>query len=311
MKPMPPTVLAIHDLSGYGRGSLTTVLTVLGSMGIQACPMPTSLLSTHTSDFEGFSFLDLTSEMQKFMDHWQSLGLKFDAIYSGFLGSPVQASMVEKCIELFSHSGTFTLIDPVLGDNGSLYPTMNKAMVSQMRHLIGKADIITPNLTEAALLLDEPYPKALDKKKLIDWLRRLSKLGPHTVIITSAILDKQIENNASVVVAYQRTPEKACNLEDKKLQKNKEEFWQVSCDYIPAYYPGTGDIFASILTGTTLWNEELPVGIARAMRFIASGIEQSENHNHPRRNGILLEMVLDSLKGPLSRTNTQRLLADD
>ena len=302
MKPTPPTVLAIHDLSGYGRGSLTTVITVLGSMGIQACPMPTSLLSTHTSDFEGFSFLDLTSEMQKMINHWQELELKFDAIYSGFLGSPAQTSLVEKCIELFSHSNTFTLIDPVLGDNGTLYPTMNEEMIAQMRGLIAKADIITPNLTEAALLLNEPYPDTLDKKTLISWLRRLSKLGPRTVIITSAILNKQMENPASFVVAYQRT-----HAEGKADQ---EEFWQVSCDYIPAYYPGTGDIFASVITGTTLWKEDLPVGIARAMRFIASGIEQSEKYKQPRRNGILLEMVLDSLKGPLSRVSAQPLEPD-
>ena len=303
MKPTPPTVLAIHDLSGYGRGSLTTVITVLGSMGIQACPMPTSLLSTHTSDFEGFSFLDLTSEMQKMINHWQELELKFDAIYSGFLGSPAQTGLVEKCIELFSHSNTFTLIDPVLGDNGTLYPTMNEEMIAQMRGLIAKADIITPNLTEAALLLNEPYPDTLDKKTLINWLRRLSKLGPRTVIITSAILNKQMENSASFVVAYQRT-----HAEGKAEQ---EEFWQVSCDYIPAYYPGTGDIFASVITGTTLWKEDLPVGIARAMRFIASGIEQSEKYKQPRRNGILLEMVLDSLKGPLSRVSAQPLQDDE
>ena len=303
MKPTPPTVLAIHDLSGYGRGSLTTVITVLGSMGIQACPMPTSLLSTHTSDFEGFSFLDLTSEMQKMINHWQELELKFDAIYSGFLGSPAQTGLVEKCIELFSHSNTFTLIDPVLGDNGTLYPTMNEEMIAQMRGLIAKADIITPNLTEAALLLNEPYPDTLDKKTLISWLRRLSKLGPRTVIITSAILNKQMENPASFVVAYQRT-----HAEGKAEQ---EEFWQVSCDYIPAYYPGTGDIFASVITGTTLWKEDLPVGIARAMRFIASGIEQSEKYKQPRRNGILLEMVLDSLKGPLSRVSAQPLKDDE
>ncbi len=303
MKPTPPTVLAIHDLSGYGRGSLTTVITVLGSMGIQACPMPTSLLSTHTSDFEGFSFLDLTSEMQKMINHWQELELKFDAIYSGFLGSPAQTGLVEKCIELFSHSNTFTLIDPVLGDNGTLYPTMNEEMIAQMRGLIAKADIITPNLTEAALLLNEPYPDTLDKKTLISWLRRLSKLGPRTVIITSAILNKQMENSASFVVAYQRT-----HAEGKAEQ---EEFWQVSCDYIPAYYPGTGDIFASVITGTTLWKEDLPVGIARAMRFIASGIEQSEKYKQPRRNGILLEMVLDSLKGPLSRVSAQPLQDDE
>lgn len=296
----PPTVLAIHDLSGFGRGSLTTVITVLGAMGIQACPMPTSLLSTHT-EFEGFSFLDLTSEMEKFIEHWQKLGLKFDVIYSGFLGSAAQTKLVKRCIELFSHENSFTLVDPVLGDNGSLYPTMDIAMVEEMKNLVRSAQIITPNLTEAALLLGEPCPAGLNKKTLAEWTRRLAGIGPDTVVITSAILnDEPKPETASSVIAYSRPP-----------RSGQEEFWQVKCDYIPAHYPGTGDIFASVLCGSLLWKEELPVAVARAMRFIATGIEQSERAREPRENGILLEQVLDTLKGPLSRTQSQQLLLND
>lgn len=313
MKNTPPCVLAIHDLSGFGRGSLTTVLCVLAAMGIQACPMPTSLLSAHT-EFEDFSFLDLTDEMHKFIKHWQSLDLKFDAIYSGFLGSPLQASLVAQCIETFSHSQTITVIDPVLGDNGSLYPTMNAEMVDEMRKLIAKAHIITPNLTEAALLLGEPCPQSLDKTTLFSWLRRLADLGPNTVIITSAIIDDgnlvntSANASASAVLALQRAPSCPGNSTGARAGKTKEQFWQVSCEYIPAFYPGTGDIFASVITGATLWGEELPVAIARAMRFIANGIEQSVQRNLPNRNGILLELVLDSLKGPLNGVSSQELL---
>lgn len=319
MKNTPPCVLAIHDLSGFGRGSLTTVLSVLAAMGIQACPMPTSLLSAHT-EFEDFSFLDLTGEMHKFIQHWQSLDLKFDAIYSGFLGSPLQASLVAECIETFSHSQTITVIDPVLGDNGTLYPTMNSEMVQEMRKLVAKAHIITPNLTEAALLLNEPCPKSLDKTTLFSWLRRLADLGPNTVIITSAIIDDEsATNSASAVLALQRSAplpvSNAINgirtkngLATALPDKKKEQFWQISCEYIPAFYPGTGDIFASVITGATLWREELPVGIARAMRFIANGIEQSVQLGLPSRNGILLELVLDSLKGPLNGVSSQELL---
>lgn len=296
MKPSPPTVLAIHDLSGFGRGSLTTVLTVLGAMGVQVCPMPTSLLSTHT-EFEDFSFLDLTAEMEKFIAHWQKLGLKFDAIYSGFLGSPAQTALVKKCIKTFSHDGTFTLVDPVLGDNGSLYPTMGAEMVEQMRDLIAHADIITPNLTEAALLLGEQCQDSLDKRTISSWLRRLADLGPEVVVITSAILNDHKKDEGSAVVAYKKN--------------SSEEFWQVKCDFIPAHYPGTGDIFASVLTGSMLWREELPVSIARAMRFVATGIEESEQRNAPNKNGILLELVLESLKGPLSNTQSHVLRADE
>lgn len=292
----PPTVLAIHDLSGFGRGSLSTVITVLGAMGIQTCPLPTSLLSAHT-EFEDFSFLDLTKEMEKFIEHWQKLGLKFDVIYSGFLGSPAQAALVKRCVELFSHKNTFTLIDPVLGDNGSLYPTMSQNMVDEMKSLIRSAHIITPNITEAALLLDEPCPDSMDQKTIIEWIRRLSEMGPDTVVITSAILNDEPEQKAaSSVIAYSRPP-----------QSRQEEFWQVKCEYIPAHYPGTGDIFASVLAGSLLWKEELQVAVARAMRFIATGIEQSELANEPRKNGILLEQVLDTLKGPLSHIQSQQL----
>ncbi len=297
MPSQPPTVLAIHDLSGFGRGSLTTVITVLGAMGIQACPMPTSLLSTHT-EFNGFSFLDLTSEMEKFIDHWQSLGLKFDVIYSGFLGSPAQTALVKRCISLFSHENSYTLVDPVLGDNGSLYPTMDKKMVEEMKSLVRSAQIITPNLTEAALLLDEPCPESLDQKTIMKWMKRLAEMGPDTVVITSAILNDDPDYRAaSSVIAHSRPP-----------QSGHDEFWQIKCDYIPAHYPGTGDIFASVLCGSLLWKEELQVAVARAMRFIATGIEQSEHAQEPRENGILLEQVLDTLKGPLSRTQSQRLI---
>lgn len=295
----PPTVLAIHDLSGFGRGSLTTAITILGTMGIQACPLPTSLLSAHT-EFDGFTFLDLTGEMEKIIAHWQTFDLKFDAIYSGFLGSPAQAALVRKAIELFSHSGTICVIDPVLGDNGDLYPTMDAVMVQEMRMLIRDADIITPNLTEAALLLDEPCRETIDKATIIAWLKRLSEMGPHAVVITSAIMSEESESNAaSLVIAHSRPP-----------QTRRSEFWQVKCDYIPAHYPGTGDIFASVLTGSLLWKEELPVAIARAMRFIATGIEQSELAGEPRKNGIVLEQVLGGLNGPLSRTQSQQLFPD-
>ena len=295
-KTCPPAVLAIHDLSGFGRGSLTTALSILSSMGIQACPLPTALLSAHT-EFAGFSFLDLTEEMEKIIAHWQQLGLKFDAIYTGFLGSPAQSALVRKAISLFSHSRTICIIDPVLGDNGALYPTMDGNMVEEMRSLLQAADLITPNLTEAALLLGEPCRETIDRQTIIAWLERLLRLGPQKVVITSAVLSDETESDAASSVL-------ACSLSP---QTGEKEFWQVKCEYIPAHYPGTGDIFASVLTGSLLWKEELPVAIARAMRFIATGIAQSELAGTERKNGIVLEQVLPTLNGPLSHTRTRRL----
>jgi Pyridoxal/pyridoxine/pyridoxamine kinase len=128
-------------------------------------------------------------------------------------------------------------------------------------------------------------------------MKRLAEMGPDTVVITSAILNDDPDlRAASSVIAHSRPP-----------QSGHDEFWQIKCDYIPAHYPGTGDIFASVLCGSLLWKEELQVAVARAMRFIATGIEQSEHAKEPRENGILLEQVLGTLKGPLSRTQSHRL----
>ena len=130
-------VAAIHDLSGFGRASLTVVIPILASMGVQTCPLPTAVLSSQTSGVEGFTFHDLTAEMGPMLDHWQRMGLSFDAVYSGFLGNPLQLEIAARCIGHFLKPGGFALVDPVLGDNGTLDPTQTPEMVEAMRQLIG------------------------------------------------------------------------------------------------------------------------------------------------------------------------------
>ncbi|MEE4604208.1 MAG: pyridoxamine kinase, partial [Desulfobacteraceae bacterium] len=156
MKNPVPRTAAIHDLSGFGRASLTVVIPILSCMGVQVCPLPTAVLSTHTGGFEGFSFKDLTATMEDIVAHWQQLDVDFDAIYSGFLGSPQQEAIVAGFIDTFSRPDQLVLVDPVMGDNGKPYTTMTPEMIRGMRSLIAKADVITPNFTEAAFLLDEP-----------------------------------------------------------------------------------------------------------------------------------------------------------
>ena len=288
-----PRVMAVHDLSGIGRSSLSAVISVLSTLGVQTCAMPTALLSTDTSQFQGFSFLSLNAEMRKFVDHWKTLGLKFDAIYSGFLGSAEQVAIVNDCLDAFADQDTLAVIDPVLGDNGNLYPTMTDDMVKGMRKLVARADVITPNLTEAALLLGEPCRHSLDLAAARLWLRRLAALGPGTVLITSAVLDN--DPHGSYVLAYERG------------RDNREFFWRVSCEYIPADFPGTGDIFTSVLTGSLLRKEDLTIACARAMRFVATGIRESLRLNAPSREGIVLEAVLGTMHGPLSDTHCEPL----
>ena len=277
-------VAAIHDLSGYGRSSLTSIIPILSSMKLQVCPVPTAVLSTHTGGFEGFSFLDLTDYMEQHIAHWKKLGLEFDCIYSGFLGSPRQIKIVADFVDFFGHKNNLTVIDPVLGDNGRLYGTMGKEMVEEMKKLIGKADIITPNFTEVTFLLDKEYKKEISEAEIKEWLIELAAMGPKIVIATSVPdEDSHSTDRKTNVVAYDR---------------ENDVFWKVSCKYIPASYPGTGDAYTSVVIGSLLQGDSLPIAIERGVQFITQCILASYGFKYPNREGVLLERMLDVLKMP-------------
>ncbi|WP_373079564.1 pyridoxamine kinase [Fusobacterium varium] len=277
-------VAAIHDLSGYGRSSLTSIIPILSSMKLQVCPVPTAVLSTHTGGFEGFSFLDLTDYMEQHIAHWKKLGLEFDCIYSGFLGSPRQIKIVADFVDFFGHKNNLTVIDPVLGDNGRLYGTMGKEMVEEMKKLIGKADIITPNFTEVTFLLDKEYKKEISEAEIKEWLIELAAMGPKIVIATSVPdEDSHSTDRKTNVVAYDR---------------ENNVFWKVSCKYIPASYPGTGDAYTSVVIGSLLQGDSLPIAIERGVQFITQCILASYGFKYPNREGVLLERMLDVLKMP-------------
>ena len=273
-------VAAIHDLSGFGRASLAVIIPIISSMNHQVCPMPTAVLSTHTGGFKDYSFVDLTDSMVEFANHWKRLQLDFDCIYTGFLGSPRQIEIIEDFIDSMKRDYTLTVIDPVMGDNGRLYDTMCDEMVRKMRNLIARADVITPNFTEAVLLLGEEYREDISEDLIKDWLRRLSDMGPRTVIITSV----PNRNNMTDVIAYNR--------EDGR-------FWKVSCVYIPAHFPGTGDAFTSVIVGSMLQGDSLPMALDRGVQFITSAIRASYGFVYPQREGVLLEKVLGNLKLPV------------
>ena len=282
MSPCTPRVAAIHDLAGFGRTSLMVVIPIFTTLGIQVCPLPTAVLSTGTDGFGDFRFTDLTEHMGATLSHWKDLRLRFDAVYSGFLGSPKQVELVADCIENCLKPGGLVVVDPVLGDNGQLEPTMDMRMVERMRWLTKQATCITPNLTEAALLLGEPYPaeaeeRGMDESVLRDWLYRLTNDGPADVVITSVPVGNK---RRSAVVAYQR---------------EHRRFWRVDCDFFPAAYPGTGDTFTSVLTGSLMQGDCLPLAMDRAVQFVSLGIRAAFGHNSPCREGIFLERALPSL----------------
>lgn len=283
MLSQPPVkqIAAIHDLSGCGRTSLSVVIPILSAMGIKVCPLPTAVLSSH-SRYEGYHFVDLTEHMQPVIDHWKKLNIVFDAIYSGFLGSHNQIRIVQRMIDAFTDENQFVVIDPVLGDNGKMYGPINKEMVLEMKFLIQKADIITPNLTEVSLLLDKPYNPVISEKEIKDRMLQLSDAGPGIVVITG--VPGTTSSKKYSVVAY---------------DKNCSHFWKVPVDYIPADFPGTGDCFTSVLTGSLLQGDSLPIALDRAVHFISYGVRATFGYNYDQNQGILLERILDRLNLPI------------
>lgn len=269
-------VAAIHDLSGYGRASLTVVIPTLSSMGIQVCPLPTAVLSNHTGGFETYSYVDLTDSMEDYIDRWKQIGIEFDCIYSGYLGSKRQIDIVSCFIDDFKREDTLVVIDPVMADNGALYASFTWDFVSLMQQLIQKADIITPNYTEACFLLGKKEcPGSIEQEECKAWLKALSDMGPEIVVMTS-VPDAEHKEYTNVM-AYDR---------------KRNVYWKLMCHYIPAHYPGTGDTFTSVMIGKLLQKESLPVALDYAVQFISQCIKASFGFDYPKREGVLLERQL-------------------
>lgn len=283
-------VAAIHDISGFGRASLTAIIPTLSAMGIQVCPVPTAILSNHTVGFPDYSYVDLTDTLEDFINHWKKLEIPFDGLYSGFLGSPRQMAIVSDFFDSFKKDDNLIVVDPVMGDGGKLYSAFTTEIIPRMQELIKKADLITPNYTEAAFLLGEaPDEASFDMKKAKDWLKRLAEFGPEMTVITSAPLT---EHPGEVsVVAY-----------DKK----QDVFWKIARTRIPASYPGTGDTFTAVLLGALLEGDPLPVALDRAGEFISQCIKASYSSDEPVRNGVLLEKELPLLRGTPSIGNYEK-----
>jgi pyridoxine kinase len=282
-------VAAIHDLSGFGKASLTVVIPILSTMGIQVCPLPTAVLSTHTR-FQGFHLIDLTPHLQTIIDHWKELHLHFDAIYSGFLGSHQQIKIVKNFIDDFNTDKTLVVIDPVMGDNGHLYHSIQPEMITGMRSLVSKANVITPNITELSFLLDKDYDPGISENKVKEYIRRMMDLGPETVIVTS-VPQPDLPKRTSVI-AYSRLDGR---------------YWKVSCDYLPASYPGTGDAFASIITGSLLQGDSLPIALDRAVQFLSYAVRATFGYQYNSIEGLLLERVLQNLHAPVQISSYELL----
>ncbi len=267
-------VAAIHDLSGVGRCSLTVILPTLSAMGIQVCPVPTAILSAHTGGFGEVEMRDLTDYIMPALSHYKRLGYGFDCIYSGFLASKDQ---VDHCLDFFkAYPDALKVVDPVMADNGKPYKTCTPELRHRMKELAAAADMITPNLTEAAILLGEdPSYMPQNRSEVKSMLARLSHLGPSVVVITSVYTGGESYN-----AGYDR---------------NSNKYWCVPFRRVNAGYPGTGDVFASVLTGSVLKGDSLPIAMNRASEFLELAIMTTFSYNTDVRDGIMLESCLEYL----------------
>ena len=271
-----PEVAVIQDLSGFGRCSATIALPVLAAMGNRCETLLTAYLSAHTAypASDRAVFLDLTEEMTRCSDHWLQLGASFEAIYSGFLGSERQIDVLRAFIARFRRPNTLVLVDPVMGDHGKPYSTYTPALCQRIGALAEQADIITPNLTEAALLLEEPYEAVPSGEAgMAAWLERLSLGGRRSVVITGVSLSDG---------------EVGAGCWDRET--GRVSFSQARQE--PAHFPGTGDLFASVLLGSLLKGAALPQSAERAVTFVQTCAAATLELGTPILDGVQFEPLL-------------------
>ena len=275
----PKQIAALHDLSCLGRCALTVILPTLSVMGYQVVPVPTALLSTHTGGYTDMHFRDLTDDMEEIARHFGELGTTFSSVYTGFLGSTRQIETVERFLRHFgSHPDVAVLVDPVMGDEGALYSTYTGELASGMRRLSHHANILTPNLTEACFLTDTPYldTAGLSEDEAMDYanglMDRLEAQYPCRLVITGICFSDGGVGNLGRDADGSR--------------------FTVRRPHEGRSYPGTGDVFASVLLGSLLDGKSFADAVAHAADFIALLIRESSKLPTPAREGVALEPQL-------------------
>lgn len=280
-------VITINDISGIGKCSLTTALPIISAAGLECNPIPTAVLSTQTGDINGYTCRDLSGDLDAYINHWNEIGVKADAIYSGYLNSTEQIVYVEKAIEIFSKEDTLVLVDPAMADFGKLYTGFDENFVEEMVILCKKADIITPNITEAYYLLRTKYPEIelktytdfLNSLEFIDYIKsickNLSNFSKRWILLTGV----EISKDTMVTFLYDKSKP------DSKVKS-------ISVDRVPGTYYGTGDIFAAIIVSFLTNGENMVSAVSFALDFLHCAIEQTHNEGTDTRFGICFENYL-------------------
>ncbi len=269
--------VTVNDISGVGRCSVTVACPILSAAGIETSVLPTALLSTHTGGFDSYTFLDLTDEMKKIYEHWHSLGLSFDTIYSGYLGSVEQINTVNCFIDAFKTDDTFIMVDPVMGDAGRFYAGFSPEYIDGMRKLCGRADLIVPNITEALFLLGKEYTD-----------------GPYTEDYIKGLMTEICETGCKKAVLT------GVHFDNKQLgaasyDKETGEFGIYLAPRIEGFYHGTGDVFASALLAGLMNGKTTAEATEIAVDFTENSIIRTKNSGRDTRYGVNFEQGIPEL----------------
>ena len=266
-------IAVINDFSGFGRCSIAASLPIISAMKIQCCPLPTSIFSNHTG-FDSFYYTDYTDHMDAYINEWVKLGLNFHGILTGFLGSPEQIRIVKRFLELFKKEDNITVIDPVMGDYGKLYPTYSPFLAEQMCALVPYADILTPNLTEACILTGTEYKPDMDEEELTELCKKLSEMGPKKIVISGLERGDDLEN-----FIYES------GKEPQTIREHK----------VGPCRSGTGDVFSSIVAADAVNRVDFISSVRHASSFIAKVLRRTVELDLPKTDGICFEEYLTEI----------------
>lgn len=272
-------VLTVQDISCFGQCSLTVALPILSACGSEAVILPSAVLSTYTSNFKNYTFRDLTEDIPSIEKHWISEGIKFDAIYTGYLGNKKQIDYVESLIKNTLKDEALVIIDPVVGDNGHLYPGFNDEYVAKVKQLSTNADYLIPNITEASFLTGMPYKKEYDESYILELFNKMSEFCKGTIVLTGVSYDKETTG----IAIYK----------DGQIQYYKHRLIDRNCH-------GTGDIFASSFTGALMQGKTPFEACKIAADFILASIENTigcEEHWYGVRFELELPNLIKDVRG--------------
>lgn len=278
---MQKKIAVINDIAGYGRCAMTVLLPIISYMGVQTCPLPTSIFSSNTA-FPDFFVDDYTDRMEAYIGSWMKIGLKrkFDGIATGYLGSVRQIEIVKRFIREFAGEDTIVIADPVMGDHGRLYSAYTVELCTELRKLVAMADIVTPNLTEACHLADMPYKETgWKRRELFEMAECLAAMGPSHVVITGIPQGEYLANYVFVKKAQEEPVARLI-----RVHKAGEE----RCS--------TGDVFAAVIAADAVNGVPFDRSVRKAAGFVKRCVEEAVALETPPAEGVPFERVLWRLK---------------